>query len=921
LPAFSFSGIIKVVITKPSTCKGCPLYSYQQTGFVPATLPGVSNGVLIVAEAPGEQEEILGKVLVGTSGQHFDTLLKTGNMDRSQFALHNVLSCRPPGNALRGASYEFQAIAHCTPNLEETIKRVKPKVIVALGAVPLKRLCGLDGIHRHRGYVLRGPEGTWVVPTFHPSFLLPRRGQKSTSSLTPAVIRDLQLALHIAKHGFERTPQDYLEDPSPMAAMRYAEEYEQALAEDPTVGLSCDIETPYKLTVKDEEKFDTLDTTITRISFCFKAGYAISVPWSGEYMPFIRRMLGSSGRKWWFNGYTFDIPIVREAGVEVNGIQEDVMWAWHMLMPDLPRGLESVTSYFAPDITPWKHESVSRPAYYSCVDADAAWRDMMGIEKQLRKNNQWELYQKHVVKLDPYLQEAGRNGIYIDRKARRKLYKKLRKEENRLLREVQGLIPDHLRPLKHYKKFPVRWEGKREIRSVDVPKEVKTCERCGQQNVTKGEHTSRKGGKKGVPLNPCYKANIILTAGSVTEYDVVMDFNPLSTDQLISYLHHVNHAKDVRGRTEGGELSVDDFELEKLIGKYPEFRLYPLVQDLRTIRKTISTYVAGLKPNAMGVVSTEYTYAPATGRLSSRGLQKGSDKGTNLQNIPHRDDHPYADDIRSLIIPRPGYVYVQADSSSIEAVATGVFMDDLDYIEIAKKGVHAYMCCKKLGLDFTPENVKFVKENHKGLYERKKRTNHGVNYGMGADYMHKLWPKEFPTRAAAQREIKELYEILPKLKKFHHEVRVRANKDKFLTSPWGYRRYFYNVFTYVRDKAGNVVLDEKGKPKIKLGEDGNAVIAQLPQNMAAAFMRDNAPVIAKIAKQRGWIIPGNFLVHDSYCLEVPKDKPEEIEAAKNLLATVLTRPIPEMGGVRVGCDIQVGEDWGEGMKTVKAVKV
>jgi hypothetical protein len=272
-----------------------------------------------------------------------------------------------------------------------------------------------------------------------------------------------------------------------------------------------------------------------------------------------------------------------------------------------------------------------------------------------------------------------------------------------------------------------------------------------------------------------------------------------------------------------------------------------------------------------------------------------------------------------MIIPFEGYVFVEADSSSIEAVMTGHFMGDTEYMELAQKGIHSYVACKSLGLEFTPENVKTVKTLHKGLYDRKKRVNHGVNYGMTKWLMTALYPSLFPTPQIAQKEIDELYRLLPKLRDFHHSVRVRAAKDTYLVSPWGYRRYFYDVFRYKKDKNGNVIIDEKtGKPKIELGEDGKSVIAQLPQNGAAAFMLDNCPDIAREIKAIGGVLPGNFLVHDSYAVCVPPDK---VDAAVEILVKYLTRPIPELNNIRIGCEVKVGTDWGPGMKTVRNVGV
>lgn len=904
-------------ISKPSSCESCPLHT-MGTGWVP--LEQNNTDILVVGEAPGENEANEGKPFVGAAGKHLRWLLSLRGMQREDFSIHNVLSCRPPDNKLRGEWYEGAAIQHCSANLDATINKVRPRVIVALGNTPLRRLCGVDGIDRLRGFVLSTYDGIPVVPTYHPSYLLPRKGQPSTSHHIPLVIRDLLLARRIAQHGFEREVFTVLEDPTPVEFSAYVDAYEKALSQDPDLPLAVDIETPYKLNHKDEEEFDEVDTQIVRISFGYERGRAVSIPWDTPWMPMIKRLLASAGRKWWWNGWTFDVPIIQAQGVEIKGVQEDMMWAFHLLHPDLRYGLERATSLYAPDLPPWKHESQARPAYYSGMDSIALMRTGMGIEQELRSCGMWELFQKHRVKVYPTLREAGQNGINIDRKERRKLYKTLRKEEKKLLAQIQPLVPDVLRPRKRYKKFPVVHAGHRAIEPVSLRGEVKRCTNCGAENVKASEHTARKGGKKGIPLNGCYKAPIEKVEGDVTHYDVVMDFNPLSVDQLMSYVEHFGHPAGTNYKTKSKTLN--DLQLEKLEAKYGEAHpIYGHVRELRTVRKTISTYIVGLKPNAEGVVRTEYSFKPATGRLSSKGIRQGEDRGTNLQNIPHRGDHPYADDIRRMIVPPPGYVFVEADSSSIEAVMTGHFMDDAEYIALAQQGIHAYVTCKELGLEFTPENVKKVKAEHQVVYERNKRTNHGVNYGMGAWLMAQNYPAIYKTQAEAKAAIDNLYRLLPKLRDYHHSIRVRAAKDTYLVSPWKYRRYFYDVFQYVKDREGNVIIDPlTGKPKIKLGEDSKAVIAQNSQNGAAAFMLDNAPIIAKRVKALGCILPGNFLIHDSYAICVPDD-PKTIEAVADVLEEVLTRPIPELNGLRVGCEIKCGKDWGPGMKVIRTVKV
>src|SRR6188768_2581831 len=181
------------MLSKPATCGGCPL-EYSGTGWVPSLGGG---DILLVGEAPGETEAALGKPFMGQAGWMLNRIMSRVGMDREVMGVHNCLSCRPPNNWLAGAPYEYEALANCEPNLTDTITKLNPKVLVALGNIALRQLTGRSGISSYRGYPLKGPGGRWVVPTYHPSFLLPRKGQKDTSRLQAAVMLDLKKAEQI----------------------------------------------------------------------------------------------------------------------------------------------------------------------------------------------------------------------------------------------------------------------------------------------------------------------------------------------------------------------------------------------------------------------------------------------------------------------------------------------------------------------------------------------------------------------------------------------------------------------------------------------------------------------------------------------------------------------------------------------------
>ena len=97
--------------------------------------------LLLVGEAPGEQEDLSGEPFVGRAGKLLDKMLSAINRSReNDVFICNVLKCRPPDN--RDPSKE--EISKCEPYLVNQIDLIQPKLIVALGRVAGKTLLGVD---------------------------------------------------------------------------------------------------------------------------------------------------------------------------------------------------------------------------------------------------------------------------------------------------------------------------------------------------------------------------------------------------------------------------------------------------------------------------------------------------------------------------------------------------------------------------------------------------------------------------------------------------------------------------------------------------------------------------------------------------------------------------------------------------------
>jgi DNA polymerase len=136
--------------------------------------------VMLVGEAPGADEDRLGRPFVGVSGQLLDRMMAAIGLDRTTFYITNVCFWRPPGNR-KPTDLELAAQK---PFVERHIELVAPKVLVLVGAAAAQGLLGTtEGITRLRGRWFQyrvGDDGPTIpaLPIFHPAYLLRQPAQK-----------------------------------------------------------------------------------------------------------------------------------------------------------------------------------------------------------------------------------------------------------------------------------------------------------------------------------------------------------------------------------------------------------------------------------------------------------------------------------------------------------------------------------------------------------------------------------------------------------------------------------------------------------------------------------------------------------------------------------------------------------------------
>jgi DNA polymerase len=187
---------LKLIREDLGDCTRCKLHKQGRKQIV----FGVGNPraeLMFVGEGPGADEDMQGEPFVGRAGQLLNNMIKAMGIRREDVYIANVVKCRPPGNR----TPERDECETCSPFLMRQIAVIKPKVMVALGAVAAKNLLAMNAsMSELRGrfydFLPTGArssdpswQGTKLAVTYHPAFLLRDPRQKGEAW------KDLQMVM------------------------------------------------------------------------------------------------------------------------------------------------------------------------------------------------------------------------------------------------------------------------------------------------------------------------------------------------------------------------------------------------------------------------------------------------------------------------------------------------------------------------------------------------------------------------------------------------------------------------------------------------------------------------------------------------------------------------------------------------------
>jgi uracil-DNA glycosylase family 4 len=358
-------------------------------------------------------------------------------------------------------------------------------------------------------------------------------------------------------------------------------------------------------------------------------------------------------------------------------------------------------------------------------------------------------------------------------------------------------------------------------------------------------------------------------------------YNPMSSPQTKAIVYErweLKHGLRDKGKVKKSTSFDKDVRREILEGRFectPRARekmvqfasTYHVFRSIETQR---GTFIEGLikQTKTDSKLYTEINpYGTVNGRTSSRK--------PNFQNIT-KEARDVVPGIRTLFLPSPGNVIVQADYSQAELRSIAKLSGDKELLAIyknSKRSLHKETALAFYGPDYTPTQ-----------YTTSKNINFGVCYLQGAASFAQLYlmPVE-----EAQAYIDNWWIKFPRIKEWTDEIIAIVEQEQELTSPFGFKRRF------------QLITQEN------LHDVHREGVNFLPSNIAAQL------TIASVSELDALGIPVINTVHDSIICDVPRGEAESV--ARTMKEVMERMPITTIGwdDIPFKADISIGETWGD----------
>lgn len=312
-------------------CGSCGLYRGCVSPKMPVDGDGVKK-VLIIAEAPGKDEDERGRPLVGKTGTHLkNTLLKFGVDMRRDCWLMNSLSCRPPRNEIKDRRW----VDYCRPKVVAALRDLRPRAVVLLGAVPVRSLVGWlwkedpGGVNRWAGYRIplqADPQGKplncWVCPAWHPSHVVRENDEGRDGGVVQRVWEGhLGAAFSLGRRPWKELP-DY---PARARAVHDPDEAAALVRRYTHAGNPVAFDTESNMLKPDGQRSRLVCASVS------DGETSIGFPWHGEAVRAVEELLRSDTPKWMWNAKHDLRWVRRHLGFWARNVEWDGMLCAHVL--------------------------------------------------------------------------------------------------------------------------------------------------------------------------------------------------------------------------------------------------------------------------------------------------------------------------------------------------------------------------------------------------------------------------------------------------------------------------------------------------------------------------------------------------------------------------------------------------------------
>jgi len=436
-----------VKLSEEIKCSKCNLCKNANTVQLGGEGPEDAD-IMIIGEAPGADEDELGRPFIGQAGRYLRKHIFQGvGLDVDSIYMTNAVRCRPPGNK----TPTKQNIRKCREHLVEEIKRVKPKVAILMGNVPLNSALYLDkvkDISKYRGKLMWHSEwNCWIMPTFHPS--APMRDRRDGLRWRyKAMIEDFEDAIYCSisrKKASSELPKFNIVTKDE-TLIRYLK-----------MALTCSI-------VAVDIETDRLKPTndILGMSLCCRTNgryYPVYFQWStltecSDAVVLLTKLLGSEKVTKVFQNVEFDDKFLRFHGFKTKGTVYDTMIAAHLLDENFSTGLDANTwrylkfgGYSRPlheykfenkftKTTSYKKIPFNVLAPYAALDALATFQLWEVYEPKLRELQLWPLFAKILSPVRDVMTSASVKGIKVDVDRAKVLETRCLKAQDKLIEKV-----------------------------------------------------------------------------------------------------------------------------------------------------------------------------------------------------------------------------------------------------------------------------------------------------------------------------------------------------------------------------------------------------------------------------------------------------------------------------------------------------